>query len=149
MHLRDLPLADAWVPLDATLLDAARALAARQLAAVAVLRPDRTVAGLFTDDDVLRGIFPRYVEELHHTAFVGDVGKVVESQLGRSGGEPVVKYMRRPVTVELEAGGLHVAERFLHCPWGALAVVDDGRFVGMLRQVDFVKLALEEAQARP
>jgi CBS domain-containing protein len=149
VHLRDLPLADAWVSSDATLLDASRTLATQGVAAVAVLRPDRTVEGLFTDDDVLRGIFPPYIDELHHTAFAGDVGEVVESQLGRSGGEPVRKYMRRPITVELETSGLHVAERFLHCPWGAVAVVDGGRFVGMLAQVDFVARALDEAQARP
>jgi len=138
MHLRDLPLVEASVPERATLLEAARTLAAAQTAAIAVLQGDGTVAGLFTDDDVLRGIFPAYVEDLHHTAFVEEVGQIVGSRLQESAGDPVTRYMRPPLVVELETSALHVAERFLHCPWGALAVVERGRFVGMLRQVDFV-----------
>jgi CBS domain-containing protein len=138
MHLRDLPLVEASVAETATLLEAGRTLAAARTAAIAVLRPDRTVAGLFTDDDVLRGIFSAYVQDLHHTAFVEDVGKIVGARLEVTAGDPVILYMRPPQTVELETSALHVSERFLHCPWGALAVVDEGRFVGMLREVDFV-----------
>lgn len=138
MRLRDLPLVAASVPEEATLLEAAHVLAETGAAAVAVLRPDGSVAGLFTDDDVLRGIFPAYVEELHHTAFVEDVGEIVGAQLERTAGDRVTRHMREPLTVELETSALHVAERFLHCPWGAVAVVERGRFVGILRQVDFV-----------
>jgi CBS domain-containing protein len=138
MHLRDLPLVEASVAETATLLEAGRTLAAARTAAIAVLRPDRTVAGLFTDDDVLRGIFSAYVQDLHHTAFVEDVGKIVGARLEVTAGDPVILYMRPPQTVELETSALHVSERFLHCPWGALAVVDEGRFVGMLREVDFI-----------
>jgi hypothetical protein len=39
---------------------------------------------------------------------------------------------------------MHVAERFLHSPWGALAVVEKERFVGMVDQVDFVESLLRE-----
>jgi CBS-domain-containing membrane protein len=136
VRLSELPLVDASVPEQATLIAAAEALVEADVAALAVLTPDRRVAGLFTDDDVLRGIFPRYVEELRHTAFVQDSERVVGARLRAA--EPVVRHMREPLTVELEASALHVAERFLHCPWGALAVTHGGRFVGMLRQVDFV-----------
>lgn len=136
MRLHELPLVDASVSQQATLIAAAETLVAANVAAIAVLGPDRSVAGLFTDDDVLRGIFPGYVEELRHTAFVEDVERVVGAKLRAT--DPVVRHMREPLTVELETSALHVAERFLHCPWGALAVVDADRFVGMLRQVDFV-----------
>ena len=138
MQLRDLPLVEASVPQTATLLEAGRTLAAARTAAIAVVRPDHTVAGLFTDDDVLRGIFSAYVDDLHHTAFVEDAEKIFGARLELTAADPVTRYMRPPLTVELETSALHVTERFLHCPWGALAVVDKGRFVGMLREVDFV-----------
>ncbi len=50
--------------------------------------------------------------------------------------------MRDAVSVDIESSAAHVAERFLHCPWGALAVVDDDRFVGMREQVEFVEALL-------
>lgn len=138
MNLRDLPLVEASVPEAATLLEAARTLAAVRSAAIAVLREDGSVSGLFTDDDVLLGMFPAYVEELHHTSFVDDVGEILGARLQETAAQPVARHMRPPIIVEVDAGALHVAERFLHCPWGAIAVVEKGRFLGMLRQVDFV-----------
>jgi hypothetical protein len=47
--------------------------------------------------------------------------------------------MREPMTVDIDATGIHVAERFLHSPWGALAVVEVERFVGMVDQIDFIE----------
>jgi CBS-domain-containing membrane protein len=148
MLIRDLPLVDASVPLSATLIEAARVLSDQNVAAIAVLKPDRNVAGLFTDDDVLRGIFPAYVEELHHTAFVYDVAEVAERHLAQTAEAPVSRFMRAPIVVEIGTSALHVAERFLHCAWGALAVVEAGSFVGMLRQVDFVARLLADVEAR-
>ena len=148
MLIRDLPLVDAYVPLSATLIEAARVLSDRNVAAIAVLNPDRTVAGLFTDDDVLRGVFPAYVEELHHTAFVEGVTEVAERHLAQTADEPVSRFMRAPIVVEIGTSALHVAERFLHCAWGAIAVVEAGSFVGVLRQVDFVTRLLADVEKR-
>ena len=53
--------------------------------------------------------------------------------------------MRDPVTVEIDAGAAHVVERFLHTPWGAIAVVESGRFVGMVDQLDLISRLLERA----
>jgi CBS-domain-containing membrane protein len=139
MRLVDLPLLDVSVPEHATFRDASETLADAGIAALAVVREDRTVAGLFTDDDFLRGVFPAYVEELHHTAFVRAQDEELWPRLEKAAGRPVTQFARKPLTVELESGALHVAQRFLHCPWGAVAVVERGRYVGMLRQVDFVQ----------
>jgi len=139
VRLVDLPLLDVSVAEHATFRDAAETLADVGLSALAVVRDDRTVAGLFTDDDFLRGVFPAYVGELHHTAFVRAKDEELWLRLEKAAGRSVTQFAREPLTVELESGALHVAERFLHCPWGAVAVVDRGRFVGMLRQVDFVR----------
>jgi CBS domain-containing protein len=51
--------------------------------------------------------------------------------------EPVRAHMRRPITVELESSSFHASERFVHCDEGAIAVVDAGKFVGMLSRTEF------------
>ncbi len=143
-RISDLPLRELSVPVSATFIDAARTLATSGAAAIAIVDGERRVVGLFTDDDFLRGVFPGYVDELRHTAFVRE-DAAFKARLERGAGEPVARHMREPVTVELASSALHVAERFLHCPWGAIAVVKQGRFVGILRQVDFVEGLLRSA----
>jgi hypothetical protein len=61
-----------------------------------------------------------------------------------SADQPVSRHMRDPVTVEIDAGPAHVVERFLHSPWGAIAVVDHGRFVGMVGQLEFTARLMEQ-----
>lgn len=140
--LRELRLHPASVRRGTPFLEAARALLDAQTSAIAVLDEDERVAGVFTDDDLLRGLFPGYLDELHHTAFLVD-DDVLAASVEAAGGEPVDRYMRKPVTVEIDAGVAHVVERFLHTPWGAVAVVEEGRFVGMVEQVAFVRHLLE------
>ena len=137
--LRDTRLVRASVPRTATFLEAARALFGTGISAIAVLDAEERVAGLFTDDDLLRGLFPGYLAELHHTAFVRQESRALVARLEEASGEPVERYMRKPMTVDIDATGIHVAERFLHSPWGALAVVEVDRFVGMVDQIDFIE----------
>lgn len=94
---------------------------------------------LFTDDDLLRGLFPRYLEELHHTAFLVDEGESLRGSLEDVARESVERHIRAPVTVEIDAGPAHVVERFLHTPLGAVAVVESGCFVGMVNQLDLTR----------
>lgn len=136
--LRKMQLLPASVPEGAPFLDAARALLAADTSAIAVLGRDDRVVGVFTDDDLLRGLFPRYLDELHHTAFLVEDTKALQGSVETAAGATVDKYMRDPVTVEIDAGIAHVVERFVHTPWGAVAVVDRGRFVGMVDQLDFI-----------
>ena len=105
---------------------------------------ERRVVGLFTDDDLLRGLFPAYLRELHHTAFVREESDALAARIEEASGEPVERYMRAPITVDVGASALHVAERFLHSPWGALAVVESDRFVGMVDEVDFVEALMRQ-----
>jgi CBS domain-containing protein len=142
--LRTCSLVDASVPVSATFLDAARTLATAQVSAVAIVDNDRRVVGLVTEDDVVRGLFPGYVADLRHTAFLDVDAETLATRIAARGGEPVEQHMRRrPETLAIDTSALHVAERFLHCEWGALPVVgDDGRFVGMVRQSDFCRVIL-------
>jgi CBS domain-containing protein len=147
--LRETRLVRASVPCTGTFLEAARALFGTGISAIAVLDADERVVGLFTDDDLLRGLFPGYLGDLHHTAFLREESRALAARLEEASGDPVERYMREPIKVDIDATGLHVAERFLHSPWGALAVVESDRFVGMVDQVDFVeslmrKLGMDE-----
>ncbi|HEX7255046.1 MAG TPA: CBS domain-containing protein [Gaiellaceae bacterium] len=137
--LRELELPPVSVPSGAPFLEAARALLAAETSAIAVLGDDDHVVGVFNDDDLLRGLFPRYLEELHHTAFLVEDGELLLANIEATAGEPVDRFMREPVTVEIDSSVAHVVERFLHTPWGAVAVVEDARFVGMVDQLAFVR----------
>lgn len=139
--LRNLELIPAAVREDGRFIDAARALLSARTSAIAVVDGDHRVIGLFTDDDLLRGLFPLYLEDLRHTAFL--VNEALQASAKEVAGAPITRHMRAPVTVEIDAAEAHVVERFLHTPWGAIAAVEDGRFVGMVNQLDFVALLLQ------
>jgi CBS domain-containing protein len=137
--LRDTRLVRASVSRRATFLEAAMSLFEAGISAIAVVDAEQRVVGLFTDDDLLRGLFPGYLADLHHTAFMREESGALAARLEEASGGPVDRYMRGLMTVDIDASEIHLAERFLHSPWGALAVVEDERFVGMVDQVDFVE----------
>ncbi|MGI9111203.1 MAG: CBS domain-containing protein [Gaiellaceae bacterium] len=136
MSLRDITLVPASVPESATFREAATALRESGLPAIAVVNADRRVVGLFTDVDLLRGLFPAYLKDLHHTAFLPDDPDMLTRRAHEAAAEPVAKHSRRPHELELETSATHAAERFLHCEEGAIPVVDEGRFVGMLPRTE-------------
>jgi CBS domain-containing protein len=140
--LREMELVAVSVHEEAPFLDAARLLLAAHTSALAVVDEANRVVGLFTDDDLLRGLFPGYLGDLRHTAFLVDEGEPLQASAAAVARETIARYMRDPVTVEIDAAAAHVVERFLHTPWGALAVVEDGRFVGMVGQLEFTERLL-------
>jgi CBS domain-containing protein len=141
--LRQIRLIAASVRDDAEFLEAARVLLRAESSAIAVLDQADRVVGLFTDDDLLRGLFPRYLEELHHTAFLVDESQSFRGSIEAVAHDAVARHVREPVTVEIDAAAAHVVERFLHTPWGAVAVVEKGRFVGMVNQLEFTRHLVE------
>ena len=144
--LRDMQLLPVSVQADTRFLEAARALLTAHTSAIAVVDYAERVIGLFTDDDLLRGLFPHYLSELRHTAFLVDEGQWLTPSIEAAASEPVSRYMRKPVTVEIEASAAHVVERFLHTPWGAIAVVEEGRFVGILGQLEFTERLIDQLE---
>ena len=140
-------LVRASVARTATFAEAGRELIARDAALVAVLDEREAVVGLFGGEELLRGLFPRYLGELHHTAFATDDVAGLLSRALEVRGEHVEAHMREPVTVEVDSSATHIAERFLHCGLPALAAVEDGAFVGMLDRVAFSHAIFREAEA--
>ena len=141
--LRDIRLLAVSVRTDTGFLHAARELLAAHTSAIAVVDGQDRVVGLFTDDDLLRGLFPQYLGELHHTAFLVNEAEALQASIETAAAEPVSRYMRKPVAVDIEASDAHVVERFLHTPWGAIAVTEAGRFVGMVGQLEFTERLME------
>lgn len=135
--LHGIELVPASIDVAATFHEAARALAESRLPAIAVVEEGRVV-GLFTDEELLLGVSPRYLNELRHTAFLDSELPSVRDTAAAVRSEPVRTHMRKPVTIEVDTSSLHAAERFVHCEEGAIAVVDvDDRFVGMLSRGEF------------
>jgi CBS domain-containing protein len=142
LHLSELPLIDAGVARTASFREAAQALCVSGLSAIAVVDEEHRVVGLFTEDDFLAGLFPSYLAELHHTAFAREEFDAASARVRDAAKEPVDQHMRPPVTIDAESSTLHAAEVFLHCEWGALAIVEGERYVGMLAQVEFCRRLL-------
>ena len=134
-----MPLVEASVLRHATFAEAADELTKRKLSAIAVVDDDGAVVGLFGGDELLGGLFPPYLADLHHTAFAPDDTGILARRAEQVRGEPIDKHMRKPVTVEAETSAIHVAEVFLHSRVGAIAVVADGKLVGMLDLEDFCR----------
>ena len=141
--LREMELHPVSIQEGAPFLEAARLLLRAHTSALAVLDDDRRVVGLFTDDDLLRGLFPPYLEELRHTAFLVEEAQPLQASAAAIARQTVDRYMREPATVEIDAAPAHIVERFLHTPWGALAVVENGRFIGIVGQLEFTERLLD------
>jgi len=140
--LSQIELVPASVLQTATFLEAAEALVSHPVTTIAVLDGDGRVVGLFGDADLLGGFFPGYLAELRHTAFTGNADAILGERTRAAAAESVEKHMRRPVALDEETGAIHAAERFLHCDFGALPVVRDERFVGMLGRAEFCRAVL-------
>ena len=112
------------------------------LSAIAVLDDDGRVAGLFGEDELLRGLFPGYLAELHHTSFTQDDLESLVSRLAEIGSAPVAGYLRAPLVVELETSATHIAELLLHSEVTVVAVVRKGVFAGMLSEAAFCRALL-------
>jgi CBS domain-containing protein len=146
--LRDIALVQASVPATATFGDAARALSEHRLPAIAVVEDGRVV-GLFTDVDLLRGLFPAYLGELRHTAFLDDDPGALAARAAECRREPITRHMRRDVELlDVETSATHAAERFLHSPEAALPVVENGRYLGMLPRAEFAFAMLRRLTER-
>lgn len=135
--LADIGLVPASVVRTATFGDAVDELNNRAVAMIAIVDERNSVVGMFGGEELLRALFPRYLGELHHTAFAtDDIGGLLgRARTVRS--EPVERHMRKPVTVDADTSAMHVAERFLHCGLPALAAVAEDEFVGMVDRVAF------------
>jgi CBS domain-containing protein len=139
--LDSLELPRAAVSADATVAEAAGVLLGCGVGAVAVLDGDRVV-GMLTEDDLLRAVFPPYLGELTHTAFV-DTDELLRPHVDETAPRRAREVAREPELVELPASALDVAQRFLHSDSSALLATRSGVFAGVIDQTRFCKALLE------
>ena len=130
--LRDLPLVDASVRQTATFAEAVARLFDAQVPALAVLAEDGRLVGILSEVDVLRAVFPGYLADLRHTAFVEDDPAALDGRARAVRGRRVGEFTRSVDALDGDESETHAAERFLHTGEQALPVVDGDRFLGML-----------------
>jgi CBS-domain-containing membrane protein len=128
-------LVHAFVAIEVTVEEAARELTRSDIGAVAVLDGDK-VKGMFTEDDLLRAVFPGYLSELTHTSFV-QRDSLLAPHLEQAAATPVSEFMAKPELVPLPTSALDIAQRFLHTEATALVATRDGSFAGLIDQAQF------------
>ena len=110
---------------DATLGDAASAMAERGVGAVVVLEDD-AIAAILTERDVMKAVAD-----------------------GQDGGAPVTEWMtRHPDTIEPHDTTDHAASLMIHGGFRHLPVVEAGKVVGIVSIRDLMKVALDDRSPR-
>jgi CBS domain-containing protein len=132
MSIRDVTLVDASVQATATFADAVEALSTTQSPALAVLDEAGRVVGVFSEGDLLRAVFPGYLTELRHTAFLTDDAASLDQLAKDARDRPVHEFARQTEVLSGKDSQIHAAELFLHTEEDALPVVEGDRFLGML-----------------
>ena len=132
MALRDLELTDASVPESAELAEAVAELFAARVPAIAVLDAERRVLGILSERDILRAVFPGYLAEIRHSAFLPDDAAGLEELAARARDRSVRDFVHTSELLDASDSQIHAAERLMHSGDDALPVVENGRFIGML-----------------
>lgn len=132
MALRDLALTDASVPETASLAEAVAELFEARVPAVAVLDESRSVLGVLSERDVLGAVFPGYLAEIRHSAFLPDDSTALDELAAGARSRSVRDFVRRSEVLHADDSQIHAAERLLHSGEDALPVVEGERFMGML-----------------
>jgi CBS domain-containing protein len=132
MALRDLDLTDASVDASATLAEAVAELFEARVPAIAVLDEERRVLGILSEREILGSVFPGYLVEIRHSAFLQDDESALDELAARARDRPVREVMRTSEVLDAADSQIHAAERLLHSGDDALPVTEGGRFLGML-----------------
>jgi CBS domain-containing protein len=113
------------VSAEATLGDAAAAMAERGVGAVVVLDGE-SISAILTERDVMKAV-----------------------AAGKDGSAPVTDWMtRHPDTIEPGDNTDHAASLMIHGGFRHLPVVEDGKVVGMVSIRDLMRVALDDRSPR-
>jgi CBS domain-containing protein len=101
-------------------------------------------AGIFGEREFMEALFPGYLKQLRHAAFVD---RSLDEALERRDScrvEPIGRYMNTEhVDVGRDFSDLQIAEIFLHHRVLIVPIVADGRVHGMLTRRDFFRAVAE------
>jgi CBS domain-containing protein len=117
--------------------------------ALAVVDADEHFAGIFGEREFMAAVFPAYLGELRHSAFLSrSLDEALEKREGCRH-EPISRYMTKEhVEVGSDFSDTQVAEIFLHHRVLVVPVVADGRVEGLLTRRDFFRAIGERFLAR-
>jgi CBS domain-containing protein len=123
---------------------AVRRLLDSELPALPVVDERERYAGIFGEREFMNALFPGYLSQLKHSAFLS---RSLDEALEKREScriEPVGKYMHTGhVEVGPDFSDTQVAEIFLHHRVLVVPIVDHGAVVGMIRRRDFFRAMAE------
>lgn len=135
---RDVPV----LRLDQPLEQALSTLLGSGLPALPVVDEQETLAGIFGEREFIEALFPGYLGQLRHTAFLSHSLDQALELRADCGAEPVADHLNTEhVQVGLDGSELQIAELFLHHRVLIVPVVDDGRVIGVVTRADFFQAA--------
>jgi CBS domain-containing protein len=138
--LREAPLLRA----SDTVEDAVRALIDTDLPALPVVEDDHRLLGIFGEREFLGAVFPGYLGELRHAAFVRRSLEDALEKRSSCRSEPVRKYVHTEhIDVGTDFSDSEVAEIFLHHRVLLVPVTDGGKVVGVITRSDFFRSVAE------
>ena len=101
-------------------------------------------AGIFGEREFMEALFPGYLRELRHTAFIDRSLDAAPARRDSCRIEPIGRYMNAEhVDVGPDFSDVQVAEIFLHHRVLVVPIVADGRVQGMLTRRDFFRAVAE------
>ena len=129
---------------DEPVVEAVRTLLASGLPALPVVDADGALVGLFGEREFMAALFPGYVGELHHAAFVsGRLDEALEKRAACAQ-EPILRHMNtEDVAVGDEFSDVALAETFLHHRVLVVPVVSAGRPRGVVTRTAFFRRLAE------
>ena len=134
------------VPLHAadTVEQAVRAVLDSGLPALPVVDGRERYVGIFGEREVMTALFPGYLSQLKHAAFVPrSIDEALELR-EEARTEPVERHMHTDhVEVGPDFSDTEVAETFLHHRVLIVPVVDDGRVTAIITRRDFFRSLVE------
>jgi CBS-domain-containing membrane protein len=134
--LRDTPVVRA----DDTVEAAVRALLESDLPALPVVDERDRLLGIFGEREFLGAVFPGYVKELKHAAFVKRSLEDALEKRSSCRSQAVREFVNTEhVDVGPDFSDIEVAEIFLHHRVLLVPVADDGTVIGVITRGDFFR----------
>jgi CBS domain-containing protein len=142
---RDVPLLAASEPLSTALVT----LLESGLPALPAVDDGARLAGIFGEREFIEALFPGYLGQLRHTAFLRHSLDDVLERRGGCRDEPVGNHLHpERVQVGVQGSETQIAELFLHHRVLIVPVVDAGRVSGVVTRSDFFRAAARRLLAQ-
>lgn len=119
------------------------------LPALAAVDRDERLAGIFGEREFIESLFPGYLGQLRHTAYLrGSLDEVLERRAGCRDERVGAHLHSERVHVGPRGSETQIAELFLHHRVLIVPVVDAGRVTGLVTRSDFFESAARRLLAQ-